>query len=106
CSGAERTDEGAYARSQSAARGRANDPVLSVCSSGSANATVVVAVTVMLVMEMSRDEIVDVVAVRHRFVATVRSMLMCLVMARTLVPTRATVRVAGCDRDVLCCDHD
>lgn len=60
----------------------------------------VVAVPVVLMMQMSGYEIVDMVSVAHRFMAAIRSVLMSLVVASALMTAGAPVRVGRCDGDI------
>lgn len=68
-------------------------------ASGDLQRTVVVAVIAVRMVQMTVDQIVDVVAVRHRFVAAARPVHMTGAMAGTVMLRRAAVRVGGADGD-------
>ena len=59
----------------------------------------IVAVPSVRVVKMPRDEVVDVVPVRHGFVAAAGPMLVSLVVAAASVGGRAHARVGPVDRD-------
>lgn len=59
----------------------------------------VVAVIAARMMKMAVDEVVDVVAVGNRFVATTRTVLVGRVVARAVVTVGATIRVLVADAD-------
>ncbi|SDA19063.1 hypothetical protein SAMN05216315_11132 [Nitrosospira sp. Nsp18] len=57
------------------------------------NCPVIIAMVVMRVMEVAIDKIVHVIAMRHGFMAAVRSMYMFLRMARALMFRRTAFRI-------------
>ncbi len=59
--------------------------------------TVVIAVIAMWMVQMAVDEVVDMIAVRHRFVAAARSMDVTRFMSRASVVGRAAVRIRLAD---------
>ena len=61
----------------------------------------IIAVTLMRVMQMTRDEIVHVVAVRNRPVATHVGVDMVIVVMTAVVVRRAAVGMTRIDRDPL-----
>ena len=68
-------------------------------ASGDLQWTVVVAVIAVRMVQMTVDQVIDVVAVRHRFMPAARPMHMTGAMAGTVVLRRAAVRVGGADGD-------
>lgn len=68
-------------------------------ASGDLQRTVVVAVIAVRMVQMTVDQVIDVVAVRHRFMPAARPMHMTGAMAGTVVLRRAAVRVGGADGD-------
>jgi hypothetical protein len=61
---------------------------------------VVVAVTIVLVVQVTFDHIIDVVAVLHRFVAAVGAVHVVGVVVLAVVPIGALVGIRVADRDV------
>ena len=61
--------------------------------------TVIIAVTIVLVMEVTVDDVVDVVAVVDRRMAAAVAMMVTVAVAIAVVTRRATVGVLGIDRD-------
>lgn len=55
----------------------------------------IVAVSVVLMVQVTVDEIIDVVAVRNRFVSTVRSVHMCRVVPTTDMTASAGTWIHG-----------
>ncbi len=68
-------------------------------ASGDLQRTVVVAVIAVRMVQMAVDQVIHVVAVRHRFMPAARPMHMTGAMAGTVVLRRAAVRVGGADGD-------
>jgi len=68
-------------------------------ASGDLQRAVVVAVVAVRMMQMTVHQIVDMVTVRHRFVAAAGPMHMTGAMAGTVMLRRAAVRVGGADGD-------
>lgn len=68
-------------------------------ASGDLQRTVVVAVIAVRMVQMTVDQVIDVVAVRHRFVAAAGPMHMTGAMAGTVMLRCAAVRVGGADGD-------
>ena len=64
-------------------------------ASGDLQWTVVVAVIAVRMVQMTVDQVIDVVAVRHRFMPAARPLHMTGAMAGTVVLRRAAVRVGG-----------
>ena len=46
----------------------------------------IVAVAIVLMVQMAIDEIVDVIAMRNRFVSAVRTMNMCFIVSTAIMP--------------------
>ena len=59
----------------------------------------VVAVVAMRMVQMAIDEVIDVVAMRHRFVAAAVAVHVAGFVAAAVVVRRADVRVGGADGD-------
>ena len=57
----------------------------------------IVAVTIVRVMKMSIDDIVNVIAMRNRFVSTARTMNMVCIMSTACVLGCAYFRIGGID---------
>lgn len=53
------------------------------------------------VMKVAVDKVVDVIAVRHRFVTAARSVHMARFVATTVVVRRATIRIFRADFDLV-----
>ena len=53
----------------------------------------IVAVAIVLVVQMAIDEIVDVIAMRNRFVSAVRTMYMCCIVSTAIMPAGTGVWV-------------
>lgn len=68
-------------------------------ASGDLQRTVVVAVIAVRMVQMTVDQVIDMVAVRHRFVAAAGSVRMSCAVAGTMMLRRAAVRVGGADGD-------
>ena len=66
---------------------------------GDLHRTMIVAMIAVGVMQMPVDQIVDMVAVRHRLVATARAMLMVLVVSATGMVGRAGSWIVGAHLD-------
>lgn len=66
--------------------------------------TVIVAMIAMGVMQAAIDEIVDVVAMRDRLMATARTMDMAGLMARAGLARRAVIRIGRADLDHMLVD--
>ena len=64
----------------------------------------IVAVAAMRVVQVPVDEVVDVVAVRHRFVAAVGTVLMRVFVSGALMTGAALVRVLGADGQLVLLD--
>lgn len=56
---------------------------------------VIIAVAAVRMMQMSRDEIIDVVAVRHRLMSATGAMLVCRVMAAASMARGAGGRIGS-----------
>jgi hypothetical protein len=65
---------------------------------------VVVAVTAVRVMQVTIDEIADMVAMGHRFMTATGAMLVVLLMAVATVRGCATVGIGRCDLDHMLID--
>jgi len=77
---------------------------LSLGCAGHGNQSVVVAMTIMRVMKMLADQIINVVAVRHWLVATTWAVNVSRVVMAAVVIGSASDRVLRADRDhMLCC---
>ena len=61
----------------------------------------IIAVLIVRVMEMPIDQIVDMIAVRHRFVAATGAMCMGLRMASAKVFGRAIFRIVACNSNYM-----
>ena len=68
-------------------------------ASGDRQRAVVVAMIAVRMLQMAADQVIDVVAVRHRFVPAAGPMHMTGAMAGTVVLRRAAVRIGGADGD-------
>jgi hypothetical protein len=68
-------------------------------ASGDRQRAVVVAMIAVRMVQMAADQVIDVVAVRHRFVPAAGPMHMTGAMAGTVVLRRAAVRIGGADGD-------
>lgn len=73
-------------------------------ASGDLQRAVVVAVVAVRMMQMTVDQVIDVVAVRHRFVPAARPMHMTGAMASAVMLRRAAVRVGCADDDYVLVD--
>jgi hypothetical protein len=72
--------------------------------SGELNLAVIVAVVAVGMVQMPVHQVIDVVAVRHRFVAAVRAMLVGLVVLAAGVLGCARGRVGAADRQLVLLD--
>jgi hypothetical protein len=73
----------------------------SVCDcyghSGELDRAVIITVIAMRMMEVAVDQIVDVIAVRHRFVSAVRPVNMARIMGAAMVARRTLIRIFRTD---------
>jgi hypothetical protein len=83
--------EGYYARNALILRTRAN--LAQPAASGFRHRTMVIAMTVMRIMQMSVDQIINMVAMRDCLMPTVRPMQMLGLMSGALVPRCAVLRI-------------
>jgi hypothetical protein len=60
---------------------------------------VIIAMTIVRIVEMSADQIVDVISVRYGFVATTRTVVMTAIMTGTFVTIGAIFWIGGADGD-------